>query len=156
MAVDDKVEVKLNQADVDRLLGKLLSVESDITKPLEQLGEAIIGNTQRRFEEEVDPDGKAWAPLSESTIKQRRKGNNGTGAPDQILNDTGLLKGSYIATVVGRTLEVGTNVEYAVYHQGVEDSVDGNLPVREHLGISDEDVLDAEDIISNFLEEKLG
>jgi len=55
------------------------------------------------FRQGVDPDGKPWAPL-----KFRR---------GQILRLTGRLANSFTATVTSNGFRVGTNVEYAHFHQ---------------------------------------
>ena len=51
----------------------------------------------------VDPDGRPWAPL-----KYRR---------GQILRKTGRLANSFTSSVTANGFRVGTNVEYAPFHQ---------------------------------------
>lgn len=53
-----------------------------------------------------------WRPLSAGTRANPRRG---VGA--QILRDTGRLAQSFTLRLRGRSVEVGTNVQYAEYHE---------------------------------------
>jgi phage virion morphogenesis protein len=57
------------------------------------------------------PDGSPWAPLAESTLRQRR------GTTATTLVDTGRLRSSMFARGQATGIEFGTNVSYAAPHQ---------------------------------------
>lgn len=59
------------------------------------------------FRDSVTPEGKAWLPLAESTVKRRRKGS------DKPLIDTGILKNSVYSRADSKSIVFGTNVPYA-------------------------------------------
>lgn len=98
---------------------------------------------------------KRWKPLRPATLKRRRKGpGSGSG---QILQDTGRLKGSFVLggpdgvhRVTPLEAEVGTNVEYADYHEQ-ERSKPRHIPQRKMLP----SVSLAEQLAINLLEARL-
>jgi len=74
-----------------------------------------------RFESGTDPMGDDWVPLEPATIAGRRKGRKGRkaagGEKVRILVDTAILQNSINAEATKRRLIVGTNIEYALFHQ---------------------------------------
>lgn len=73
---------------------------------------AMTTEVQLTFRKEQSPDGGKWAPL-----KRGRK-RKGKGKRDnKILRDTGRLANSITGVAAGNNVIVGTNVEYAAYHQ---------------------------------------
>ena len=59
---------------------------------------------------------RSWKPLAAGTVAARRKGRGAGSA--QPLRDTGRLAMSFVVTRRGSSfIEVGTNVEYARWHQ---------------------------------------
>lgn len=72
---------------------------------LHQAGDTLLDLITLGFDDQVDPWGNAWAPLSQYS-------RNG-----QPLRDTGRLMASFAKEIDGNTLTVGTNVCYALPHQ---------------------------------------
>jgi phage gpG-like protein len=70
---------------------------------LNSIGVGLVDLVQLSFRDSVDPYGTPWAPL------KHRKG--------QILVDTGLLRRSITFKSRAGSVEVGTNLPYAKYHQ---------------------------------------
>lgn len=52
-----------------------------------------------------------WAPLSPNTVAGRRRSSS------KPLQDTGRMKQSYVSEVSGNQVSVGTNIQYAEFHQ---------------------------------------
>nr|DAS07641.1 MAG TPA: virion morphogenesis protein [Bacteriophage sp.] len=103
-----------------RKLKQLAERGNDITPVLDELGEDEVTRVMLRFENSEAPDGSIWEDL-----KVR------DGKP---LMDTGRLYQSVVAHVANDSLQVGTNVSYAPYHQfGTE-----HIPARPFLGVSDD------------------
>ncbi|WP_298079769.1 phage virion morphogenesis protein [uncultured Cardiobacterium sp.] len=103
-----------------RKLKQLAERGEDITPVLDELGEDEVTRVMLRFENSEAPDGSIWEDL-----KVR------AGKP---LMDTGRLYQSVVAHVANDSLQVGTNVSYAPYHQfGTE-----RIPARPFLGVSDD------------------
>ena len=104
----------------------------DLTPFMKVAGLVILESVQRNFIEGGRP---AWTPLRPATIKRRR------GFGDvQILRDTGLLMNSLapaspsVWRLEPLSVEVGTNVPYAGYHQlGI------GVPERPFLMVQPED-----------------
>lgn len=75
--------------------------------------------------------GSAWAPLAESTRRQRER--LGYGAARPILQRTGKLRKGFAFKVDDKNLSATNDVSYARYHQfGTK-----NMPARVILGFSD-------------------
>jgi phage virion morphogenesis protein len=124
-----------------------------------ELETRMLKRTQKRFLNEVDPDGKPWKPLDPSTRKKY-----GTAGPDQILIDSGNMARD-IQIIRGRTAKgpgtvrvntgagfsIGTpNTKYAALHQlGSED-----VPARPFLGITNEDIRSLTRMVTNMLNGK--
>jgi phage gpG-like protein len=72
---------------------------------LTQAGDTLIDLISLTFTDQEDPWGAAWAPLSPLS----RSG--------QALLDTGRMRNSIDKQISGNTLQVGTNVCYAMTHQ---------------------------------------
>lgn len=103
-----------------RKLKQLAERGNDITPVLDELGEDEVTRVMLRFENSEAPDGSIWEDL-----KVR------DGKP---LMDTGRLYQSVVAHVANDSLQVGTNVSYAPYHQfGTQ-----HIPARPFLGVSDD------------------
>lgn len=56
-----------------RLSQRIATIRSRLALPvmMPQIGELLLRRTMTRFDNEVDPDGQRWKPLSEGTIKRR-------------------------------------------------------------------------------------
>jgi len=84
--------------------------EVDPRGVLEEIGMAIHRRVLEGFEHQSDPWGRPWKPLSPETIEKKRS--------SRILEDTGRLRQSFAWRLLGRdAVVVGTNVEYALFHQ---------------------------------------
>lgn len=131
----------------------------DYRKLHEQAGEAIIANTQQRFRDGKDPEGKPWK-------HSQKKG--------QTLVDTRRLRNSITKKVYFDHVEVGTNVRYAAIHQyggtikprrkkwlrfksggrwAMKKKV--KIPARPFIGIGEDDILDIQEICEKTIEEAL-
>ena len=78
------------------------------------IGMALYSDIKNKFANEEDVKGKKFAPLKQSTIKQKaRKGK----IPYKILRDTGQLINSLNYKASGNGVVIGYDVPYAKYHQ---------------------------------------
>lgn len=73
------------------------------------VGQAVLSEVQLGFRNEVSPNDVPWVKR-----KRPRKRNKGAG---KLLRDTGRLGNSLTAVTSGTEVIIGTNVEYAPYHQ---------------------------------------
>lgn len=132
----------------------------DYKKLHEQIGEALVSNTQLRFRNGVAPNNKKWV--------------RGYKARGQILVDSRRLRNAIHKRVTRTGVEVGTNVRYARIHQyggvikakrakylsfnsgrGWARKKEVRIPARPFIGIGAEDKQDILEIFKNTLEEAM-
>ena len=134
--------------DVDKILGQLIGVIEDrkreIMEPVEKI---IVEDTRLRFKLGVDPQGRPWAPLKEATLRSRRR----KGRQDQpVLSDSRTLRNSIESSSTNDEVIIGTNVEYAKYHQ----EGTSRMPQRKILGLSESVRRRIRSLIQRVLREK--
>ena len=154
------VRIAIKQSSILEALVALSMDKDDKAAVLDEIGINLVENTRLRFSDQVTPEGEAWV----QSLRAINQGGD-TG------RDTGRLLNSINHFVSGNSVEVGTNVAYAMpFHFGAhieaknspwlkfqvpgggwaqKASVD--IPARPFLGISDEDEETVLDIISGFL-----
>ncbi len=138
-----KIDVEFEDAEVRRALARQL---------MRDIGEALLGSTRDRFEDEKGPDGAPWAPLSETTK---------TRNADRILTEHGYLGGTLAYRAGSGEVEVGSPDKRAGTHQFGATKRGapipwGDIPARPFLGLSDEDEDDIRDIVARYLIDALG
>ena len=100
-----KVEVDASDA-LQGLMG-LIDSAKDMEPMFELIGDDMVDHITDLFRQERTPDGEPWAELSEVTKMRRR------GTEYNILRDTGILSNSIDFTATGKSVEVGSPMEYA-------------------------------------------
>jgi len=131
-------EINAKAKDLEPLMKKLAGFLGDVTEDA--------------FQGEYDPNnGQGWAGLLPATIKARqRKGH----WPGKILQDDGDLASSIVTDFGSDFAQIGTNKVYAAAHQfGIDEFSDrsGELEARPFIGFSDQDAIEMEDMIAEFL-----
>ncbi|PZU89075.1 MAG: phage virion morphogenesis protein [Chelatococcus sp.] len=104
-------------------LEKLIQRAERKSDLLKNVGEALLETTDQRFEDEKDPQGKAWEPLKPLTVELR-------GASGPILTLSGRLKGSLNYEVSGDTLRLGPSAIHGAVHQFGATIEGKNGPLR--------------------------
>ncbi|MEO0852647.1 MAG: phage virion morphogenesis protein [Cyanobacteria bacterium J06648_11] len=110
-------------ADVQNAARSLLG----LSVPMQTIALHLEAETKLNFQRQSDPDGTQWPPLAESTLRRRRNRRS-----SQILVDTGTLRSSIASRFDATSAEVGTNIEYGIYHQ--RDT--RKIPRRRFLGFT--------------------
>lgn len=149
----------INWGGFDKALDKTIGALGEKRRELmEGIGEILISSTQKRFQDEVDPEGEAWAPT-------RRGG--------KILSDTKRLERSIDSAVTLDSVMVGSNLVYARIHQkggtikpknkkalrfpgsdGQDVFVkEVTIPKRAYLGINDDDLEEVAAFVGEYLED---
>lgn len=130
-----------------------LQRELEDMKPVfTDIGEYLMERGEKRFDDQVDPDGIPWAPLSDTT-KAMKKINS-----DRILFYHGYLRESMHYNVHDHGVMYGTNLPYgAMMQYGGTTSPRSMIPgktivARRFLGLSHDD----EDHIVTLLERHYG
>ncbi|WP_319414408.1 phage virion morphogenesis protein [uncultured Cohaesibacter sp.] len=150
--------------EVNAALQRLYDAVGDITPALKNIGEEEADVTRDRFSEEVDPWGRAWAPLN-PLYQKTKKG-------------PGILRGQTrdLSTIIWQlaseqSVEIGSSVIYARIHQeggvikaknaaALVFSMGGQtfkrksvtIPQRQFLGFNDESRARALAIVEDFLD----
>ena len=79
---------------------------------------ALVTEVQLAFREERTPYGEKWAPLMrDRTRNKAASAKSGKSSKGKILRDTGRLANSITGRLDGARAIVGTNTEYARFHQ---------------------------------------
>jgi len=97
--------------EIYNILRRLSRMGQDRSALYDRWGLQVLNWVDRQFQSQGGQGGTPWPRLSPNTIAARRGGSS------QILQDTGRLKSSFTHTLTGRGVSVGTNVEYASFHQ---------------------------------------
>ncbi len=119
---------------------KIISSLKDRRILLKKIGDLLRASSRLRFDTELSPDRKKWIP----SLRARREGN-------KTLTDEGNLRRSLVATSDNDEVNIGTDIEYAKYHQlGI-----GNNPERAFLGLSAADKEKILSLIQDEIESKL-
>lgn len=113
---------------------------------LEAIGEREVEAVQHRIlDTKTDPLGNAWAPWAPFTRSERtHKGNADLG----LLLDEGDLLLSIDKAVMGESVEIGSNLDYA---KDLQEGT-GRMPAREFLGWSPESVPVYENLYKRYIE----
>lgn len=106
--------------------------------------------TRRRIEEErTAPDGSAWPEWSPAYKETRRSGH-------ELLQSECDLVDSILADVDGTTAIWGSNLVYAALQNFGGEPVGINVPAREYLGLSENNLADIEDLIIDWIDGRTG
>ena len=120
----------------------------DTDRLLNSLGEVIVGQTQERFDTQIDPHGDQWRELTERYKARKLQG-------DDKSNGGILVRGGYMADSIefqlpgNDTVIIGSPMEYADYHQNAKSE----KRRREFLGISTDNIIELQDAIDVFMRE---
>lgn len=131
-----------------KLSKRIATIRASIQLPLlvDDITALLLSRTLRRFDREVDPNEKPWAPLQPQSIARKRRAGYGDR---KLLVQTGNLR-SAIKAIRGGTGTISTNtgagsrigiedpkvVKYARLHNQGR----GGMPLRKFLGIGADDV----------------
>lgn len=160
------LETKVIGTAAIRAFRQLAGVMSDTTPVMRAIGVGLVEGVHTRFEQGVDPDGAAWAPLNPGYAAIKK----GPG----ILRESGMrggLLGSITFIASADTVQVGTNKIYAAVHQfgativprlashlrfwmagGLVEADSVTIPARPILGVSADDARMTEETVVDALD----
>lgn len=125
------IDVEYDDRNVREALQRLQQAGGNLDAAFGEIGEYLLESHRQRFDDQVDPDGHAWEPLSARTIERKKKN------ADKILIEHGGLMDSLHYNASSHGLEFGTNLIYGATHQFGDE--DRNIPARPFLGINRDD-----------------
>ena len=138
-----RIDVESQLGEMSDKLGALALGLGDLSPVMQAIAAVVEGSTRERFLTKQDSEGVSWKQLSPERLKQK-KGRGG------ILVDRGDLMRSITGHATAVSAEVGTDRPYGKYPQ-----MGWGQPKREFLGLSEEDVLDIQDLLNDFMEDLL-
>ena len=103
----------IDKAELERLSALMAEQAArDTSGLMRRLGEYLLESTQRRFKDQVKPNGEKWKELDERYARRKKRNK------DKVLTLRGYLR-SYIHYQIpdAQTVEVGSNQKYAAIHQ---------------------------------------
>ncbi len=164
------VTFKLDWSEVSSAFQRLAYVMADTTPITRAIGTGLVTSTQDRFDDEISPDGAAWAPLNPVYAAGKR----GAG----ILRERAMrggLQGSITYRAARAEVEVGSNKIHARVHQDgavitpkgggrpvfrrvnrVVHARSVTIPARPYVGISSDDQVMILDVVEGGLARALG
>ncbi len=137
---DFKVEVKVNDKEIRKILGRL----KDVEPPLKTVARKKLDSIQEQFNTQTDPDGNPWAALMPSTLRSKKKNR------DKILTREGNLAKSFQPEITRNTLRIFTTIRYAGYHQYGTSKMEQ----RKILGLTNEDWGEIRKQVTNYVKGK--
>lgn len=145
MFITDTKEIKELQKKI-----KFLKLGSDDRKKLlESIGVEIETQIEERFENQTDVGGNPWADISEKTrLYYAKKGIGGS-----LLSRTRQLRDTIESQATDSQLLAGATKIYAATHNYGDGK--RNIPKREFLGLSYENIREIEYIIKDFVKSML-
>ena len=157
-----RITVEFDDSQVRAALDALTDAGRDLRPAMQEIGERLLNSAKERFVDEEAPDGSAWAPLSEGTLKAKPRN------PGKILTRDGYLRGNLAYRADSHSVEIGSPSIYAGTHQfGAEQGAFGvtsrsspipwgDIPARPFLadaggGLAPEDERAIVDIVIDYL-----
>ncbi len=154
-----RIEIKAGK-NIPKVLKNIIREFQTRQKPHQEVGRLIVKNMKERFDKQVDPQGRPWDDLAESTVKAkesevklfvsgRLKGSikfdvKAGGGPEKPVSG---LRTFTIITAGSRTVSPRSIGIRAKVHQfgAPSDEIKsagraGEIPQREYLGLSQKDV----------------
>lgn len=140
----------IDDREVIEALKRLEQAGGDLTAAFNVIGEKLLRTHKERFNQQRDPEGKPWAPLSPK-YRARKKRNQ-----DKTLVLYGYLSGllRYQVGAGGTRLELGTDRVYGATHQFGDPR--RNVPARPYLGLSEDDRGMILEVIQDHYQRALG
>lgn len=134
----------------ERLGRRIATVRAALSLPLlvRETNELLLRRTLDRFDREVDPDGKPWPALADTTLERRRRAGGYPGKAKLV--QTGELRASIQLIRGGEgTIFTNTGAGGRIGIEGDEELIGkarahqrglNNIPVRRFLGIGRNDI----------------
>jgi phage gpG-like protein len=163
-----------NAAEVKAAFEALQAKLAYLTPVFQDIGEAMLNSTRKRFEDSVAPDGTKWQALSEATLIGRARRASGGHLTDRRFNqqrlwtkkaamayayakpliDVGRLMGTLNYQAKPHEVRIGTPLIYGATHQFGDPQ--RHIPARPFLGLSTSDEQELLDILNDHLSRAMG
>lgn len=145
------VSASLTTIGLDDAIARLSRLDGfEMAELADDAGSLLESSTRERFITKIAPDGAAWVPWSEAydDIREERHSLLVGDSADPLHDSIAFYS-------AGGEVHVGSNLIYAAHHQIGGDEIGSGVPARPYLGVSDEDELDLQDLVTGRLEDLL-
>ena len=127
------VSIEYDHRRLQRLLNRLQAQVDNLEPAMREIAGHLVDSVSESFEGQARPDGAAWEPLADGTVRDRLR--RGYGA-EPILQRLGNLASRILADWDEGVAVAGTNLVYvATHHLGDERR---GIPARPFLGVTEE------------------
>ena len=142
--MDEPIEIKIDNKELNQVLDKLFEKTTDLKPLMKSIAGTMADAVEENFKQEGRPE---WAKLKESTIKLRtQKGY----WPGKILQMRGELAASITSAYDESSATVGSNKEYARIHQLGGDA-GTKIEARPYLKLDEKDFNTILKLASDYL-----
>lgn len=139
-----ELTLKIDSQNVQQRISSMANLNLEVLK--NRLGDAMLAQSQHRLtEEKADADGNPWVRWSDKYAAQNPNG--------VLLEKSHHLLDSLEVEQGPGGVSVGSNLLYALVH--LQGSADRNIPAREFLGFSDDNLEELGEITMEFLKESV-
>ena len=154
--------VRSDLGAAEKVLQRLSGSLKDTQPMMRSIATLLENATRKRFETKTAPDGEKWADWADSTkrryakpiwrtkSKKRYLAGLKPRPKERLLRDSSRLLRSLTRHATRELAQVGTNVQYAPYHQtGTK-----NMVARPMFGISAQDRVDILGLLQDFVQQQ--
>lgn len=166
------ITIDIDSRSVLDALNALQRRVGDMTPAMQDIGEHLTETSKRRFDTSTAPDGRRWAPNTQTTLLRYLGGYKGSYAQSGKLTSRGAARVASKKPLIGESrslmstlnyqadrhsVAVGSPMEYAAVQQfGAKKRAFGrapwgDIPARPFLGVSDEDERSILDILQGYM-----
>lgn len=131
----------------DKLQKRIASIRASLDLPsmVEEVQGLLLARTLRRFDAEVDPDGKAWKDLAPATVKDKLRKGGGKKKlvkTKEMRDSIKAIRGGIgtLSTNTGAQGRIGINDPAVVTRARVHQKGYKKIPARRFLGIGALDI----------------
>lgn len=136
---DRSMDIDFDVSSLQEWIEERIEKVKDLDRVKEDIADVLLTSTQENFDNEQEPNGTPWEPLSTVTVEYKSRRDRYTN----MLYDDGLLQGTIDTEINSKGVRVGSikgNVPYARIHQkggmaGRNHKV--RIPARPYLGMND-------------------
>lgn len=114
-----KSPIEINNTAVLAAFNRLIAIGEDPSPVLRTLGEDIVRRAKQRFESGTAPDGAAWAPNSDVTLRVLLGGNAKNFTKKGSLSKRGKKTLAGKRPLIGESGNLARQIDYAVNAGGV-------------------------------------
>ncbi|QEW21221.1 phage virion morphogenesis protein [Marinibacterium anthonyi] len=156
-------------------LARVADALSDTTPLMQDIGEYMVKSTNDNFASGTDPEGRPWAPRSQTTLDAYAARKDKPG-PRPLIGPTKSLSGTISYEADADSVSWGSNMIYAAVQQfgaeagafGARIGVNekgrryfmpipwGNIPARPFLGVDKDDETGLLELVTEYLETAAG